>query len=76
MMDIIVGYMRLSHVFDIPAKDIRADFKFGEELASSFTSPFRANEMRYVEYDIEDMLQVLDPKGPIEVDTVKDYVIL
>lgn len=77
IIDIIIGHIRISYIFNIPAKDIRADFGFGKELNSSFESNFKSNEMKQISYDIEDMILVLDSKEvPSAVNTLKDYVIL
>ena len=77
IIDIIIGHIRISYIFNIVAKDIRADFRFGKELNSSFQSDFKSNEMKQISYDIEDIVLVLDSKEvPSAINTVKDYVIL
>lgn len=76
-IDIIISHIRVSYIFNIAARDIRADFGFGKELNSSFESIFRSNEMERISHDIEDIILVLDSKEvPSAVNTVKDYVIL
>jgi hypothetical protein len=66
-IDIIIGHLRLSFVFNIAPKDIRADFMFGHQLRESFRSIVKSNEMDRVSYDTEDMLSISEGK-------VKDYV--
>mgnify|MGYP001612603469 CR=1 FL=1 len=73
-MDIAIGYLRLSYIFNIPVKEIRSDLIFGEQLDATFISDFRDNELTLIRYDVEDMELVFgDVK--FKIVTVKDYVI-
>lgn len=68
--------LRIAEVFNIPAKKLRLDFVFGEDLKSSFVSFWRENELDKLYYDI---LDVADRKiggelgKGIRIITVRDF---
>ena len=76
VIDITIGYRRLSYIFQIEIHKISAEFKFGQELKASFFSIIKNNELDEIGYDIEDFESILYPQEVNKVESVKDYVTL
>ena len=68
---------RIAEVFNRPINELTLQSRFGEELKSSFTSNFRANEFDKIDQDIRDVAdkRILKQlgQGLLIISTVGEY---
>ncbi|MCD0258408.1 hypothetical protein JWH06_09490 [Xanthomonas melonis] len=68
---------RLAKIFHLPVTKLSPDLRFGTDLAASFVSDFRSNELDQVNDDIRDVADRAITKelgtGQFTIRTVGDY---